>query len=312
MLSIAIDRAKCSKCRACVDICCNSRVIETDDDGYPVYKNIHKCISCGHCIAICPNHAISSHDTGPRSDDIRVTGEIELTGSRYDPTTVTQLLAGTRSERSFLPKTVETDKIRSVLDAMIRAPSAGNEQNRNYYVFSSRDQIDGLERDIENANAEQAKALANPILRKLAIASLKGHVRKTYAENGRELSAGEIGKIAGETIDSLSVKRDHFFFKDAPVVIVVTSKTSKKGMHAKFYKADVEIAVTHGTILATSLGLSSCRLGLAEIFFGNKPALRAKYGFPKTERVDGVLALGYSDTAWKRIPPRGPAKVTWK
>lgn len=311
MLSISIDREKCIKCGECVNICCNSNVIETDDDGYPVYKHIHKCISCGHCIAICPQHAISTHNTRPDQDNRIVTDEIELRDFRYDPAEVSQLISSTRSERFFLEKPVETDKIKSILDAMIRSPSAGNEQNRNYYIFTAREHIHELELDMQKANAKQIKALSNPLIRAIAMAGMKPSIYKTYEENGIILTEQDVNRCVAETLASLSNQRENFFIKDAPAVIIITSNAAKKGMHANFYKADVEIAVTHGTILATALGLSTCRLGLAEIFLGKNSALREKYGIPKTERVDEVLAIGYSDTVWKRIPKRGPAKVIW-
>lgn len=53
------------------------------------------------------------------------------------------------------------------------------------------------------------------------------------------------------------------------------------------------------------------RMGLSEILFNSEPTLKAEYGIPKGERVDGIVVFGYSTVDWKRIPPRGPAKVVW-
>ena len=101
-------------------------------------------------------------------------------------------------------------------------------------------------------------------------------------------------------------------YRKAPAAIIISSDTNKKGMHKDFHRADVEIAITHGVIMAAGLGMASCRMGLSEIMFNTNPLLKKKYDIPNNERVDGILAFGYSDTEWKRTPLRGPAKVIWK
>ena len=65
-------------------------------------------------------------------------------------------------------------------------------------------------------------------------------------------------------------------------------------------------------IAAARLGLATCRMGLSEMAFAGDAAMREKHGIPSNERVDGILALGYSALQWKQLPPRGPVKAVWK
>ena len=57
--------------------------------------------------------------------------------------------------------------IETILDTMVRAPSAGNEQNRNFYVLDDQAKLVALE---DQVKAHYQKLLANyknPILMKL-------------------------------------------------------------------------------------------------------------------------------------------------
>jgi nitroreductase len=65
-------------------------------------------------------------------------------------------------------------------------------------------------------------------------------------------------------------------------------------------------------VAAASLGLSTCRMGLSEMAFGQDAKMREKHGIPPEERVDGILALGYSGLRWNQVPPRGPVKAVWR
>lgn len=163
MLAIEINRSLCTKCGKCIDICCNSRVIAADEDNYPIYKNIHKCISCGHCIAICPQNAISTKNTRPSDKYFIITESRPLVKPHLSPEHIHSLLAEIRSERTFTNKQVEKEKLEQVLEVMMQSPSAGNEQNRNYYIFTNQADIQSLEEDIQTMNMKQTGNFTNPL-----------------------------------------------------------------------------------------------------------------------------------------------------
>jgi len=79
---------------------------------------------------------------------------------------IRQILAATRSTRFFTDKEVSMEKVKAILDAMIRAPSAGNEQNRSYYVFPARNKVVDMELDMHNSQERTAKRWKTPSLKK--------------------------------------------------------------------------------------------------------------------------------------------------
>jgi nitroreductase/NAD-dependent dihydropyrimidine dehydrogenase PreA subunit len=312
MLSFAVDRSKCVKCGKCVEACCNSRVLETDASGYPFYENVHKCVSCGHCLAICPENAISLLPLKGAESSAYATATREYSPSKIEPSALAPFLAGIRSNRFFSEKPVSQEDIKAILEAMACSPSAGNEQNRSYYVFSTREQIRELEKDMQACQLSRSKIFKNPLNRKIMTGFMMKHARSVYAEKGLPFPKDGMERAIANDIDDIARPRPDFFYHKAACAILAASNTRKKGMHKDFYRSDVAISLTHGIIFAQSLGISSCRLGVSEIFFNSDAKLKAKYGIPKEERVDGIVGFGYSTVAWARIPPRGPVKVVWK
>ena len=98
---------------------------------------------------------------------------------------------------------------------------------------------------------------------------------------------------------------------DAPAAFIVTSNTDAPGMHKDFHKSDVTIAITYGTVAAEHRGLATFWIGLAEIAFKAERRLGSEYAIPRNERVDGIVAVGYSGSKWMQLPPRGPVKAVW-
>lgn len=311
MLAIEFDYNKCDKCGKCIKICCNSNVIETNEQGFPYYKNIHKCISCGHCVSICPQNAINSKNTKPLTGNGYLTQSREINHPKYDIDEIEQLLYGLRSNRFFNTETIDNEKSMRIINAMINSPSAGNEQNRNYYILSTAEQIQRLEEDTQQSYRNISKAYKNPIVMKMAAQMFKKHIFDAYQENGITLGTDEIKSKVQELFESLSTGKPDFYCRKAPLVIIVTSDLTKKGMHRDFYKADVEISITHGAIMAAASGISSCRLGLVEMQLNKNKKLMSELKIPGNERVNGIIAFGYSSVDWKRTPPRGPVKVVW-
>jgi nitroreductase len=201
---------------------------------------------------------------------------------------------------------------------MVRAPSAGNDQNRGCTVFSSRHGVDELEAGTREYYRKTTAQFADPLAAKLVAEALAGKdLSHTVMRNRMlaDLPQKERAVAYVELFRDLAERPndpDFGFYHNAPAAIVVTSNTNTTEMHKPFSKADVEIAVTYGTIAAASLGLSTCRIGLSEMAFARDAKMREKHGVTAEERVDGILALGYSSLEWRSLPPRGPVKAVWK
>ncbi len=310
-----IDRSACNKCGECARICANSKVIEVGADGYPAFARELFCIQCGHCLAICPSGAISFEFQGEDPSGDYIAESRDFGPLSNGPEYLLRTLDSTRSCRFFDGRPVEEDKLERVLETMVRSPSAGNEQNRNFYVLGDKGKVDALDADISAYYRKLNAMMASPIALWFAAKAYAGRdfshtwVRDRTIPDMPKAQRKEAVRKLFENLKMNSADMGKSYFFDSSAAILVTSRTNAVGMHKSFYKADVEIAVTYGTLAAAALGLASCRMGLSEIAFGRDKSLREKYGIAQNERVDGVVALGYSKLEWKRLPPRGPVTV---
>ncbi len=55
---IAIYRGWCKKCDICIAFC-PRKVLDKDEDGYPVVKEMDLCTGCKLCANRCPDFAIT-------------------------------------------------------------------------------------------------------------------------------------------------------------------------------------------------------------------------------------------------------------
>ena len=317
MFEKTIDRSRCDGCGECIGACDTSRVITTGPDGIPVFAKDYKCIFCGHCMAVCPRAALSFHSPRTASENELIADSVELDGGPRASDPLVRGLLAIRSERSFDGREVEKGKLLAVLDAMARAPSAGNEQNWNFYVVRGKGTVDALDAEAQRYHHESSAKLNSPIARKLAAKAMAGKdmsgmfLRNTIiADMPRKEREAAYASLFDD-LETIHADGGFKLFRGASAAVIVTSCTNTTDFHKPFHRADVGTAVTYGAIAAASVGLSSCRMGLAEISFGADKKLREKYGIPDGERVDGILALGYSATKWRRLPPRGPVKTIW-
>jgi nitroreductase/NAD-dependent dihydropyrimidine dehydrogenase PreA subunit len=317
MLTKRIDRSLCDVCGQCIEICVGNRVLAKAADGFPVYAKEHKCIECGHCLALCPRGAISFEGGDDRAPGTSFAPSRDLERPSDFPRRVLELLFSLRSARAFDGREVDRAVLGTVLEAMVRSPSAGNEQNRSFIVLGSKAAVDELDGLAVGHYARSTARLRSPVARKLAARAMAGRDMSKVVMRNRimaDLPKKERLALALSLFDdlvALYAEDGYRLFHGAPAAIVVTSSTNTSAFHTSFHKADVEIAITHGTVAAAALGLASCRMGLTEMAFAADKGLKARYSIPEGERVDGVLALGYSPLQWKRLPPRGPVKAVW-
>ncbi len=327
MFHKSIDYDKCTACMACERICANSRVIRKNNQGMPEFVFDFKCIYCGHCLAICPEKAIAFEPVIQidQTDHAYQAGALPLDSNvqEQNERAVRALLNATRSNRFFLDQTVERETLMKVLDSMVRAPSAGNEQNRNFYILDNKARLIALEEQLRDHFQKLLAIYKNPLV--VSSMALTMAIKDRRSSGNRQTYTGQqnLGKPS-QSIRALyrankKVLQDIAFGGDAqpvylpaaPVVMIITTGPRSTQMHKGFYKGDAGIAATYGTLMAKGLGLSSCWLGLLEIAVNKNQKIKQSLGIGKEERVDAALALGYSALVWHQIPPRAPVKVVW-
>jgi nitroreductase len=232
---------------------------------------------------------------------------ISYPGGMPDADTISDFLFSARADRLYSDKAVEKEKIEKVVEAMMRAPSGGNEQNKRYYVFTDGAKLAEIEKMQKEYFHRLLQKFNSPAARRMAALSV------TMSAKNKEIPFKALYKQNLEIISSGSFFDNSAvsYLKGGKALIVITYE-GKSGMHKSFYKGDVRIAGTYGILMAKALGLASCWMGLLEIAMGKDRKIGEFMKIGEKEKVGGALILGYSGTKWVSCPPRGPAKITWQ
>jgi nitroreductase len=269
-----------------------------------------RCIYCGHCFAICPEQAISFQPAPIGDKQGKKWAEcapIAYPDAILDEDKIKDFLYSVRADRLYSPKPVEKEKIEKVVDAMMRASCAGNEQNKHYYIFTDSTKIKEIESLQKQYYARLLKIYDNPLAKKMAALSLSLSSKEKEIPFKQRYNANL--KILSES--SVFDNSNLSYLKGASALIIITYD-NKSGMHKSFYKGDARIAGTYGILMAKALGLASCWMGLLEIAAEKDKKIYAALNIENGEKIGSSFVLGYSDTKWVQYPPRGPAKIVWQ
>ncbi|MBQ3292493.1 MAG: nitroreductase family protein [Mogibacterium sp.] len=247
----------------------------------PIVIKEDKCIGCALCVNDCPSSYLYIEDGKAHTNTgsclecghcyaICPQGAVVMTN--YDcpeeaavPMTELPsdtLLAAMRSRRSirqFTDQTVEQEKIQKILEAGRYSPTGGNSQNVSYIILGSKQ--------------KEAEALCVDLF------------RKGTSLPSRFASFSERFKIT-----------DDFFFKGAPLVILVTSKSD----------VNAGLASSYMEIMAESLGLGVLYSGFFVACTRFSRKLRRLIRIPKGHKVITCMVIGYPAVKYHRIVPRKP------
>lgn len=257
------------------------------DRNNPIIINSDLCVGCGACVKDCVGEHIYLSGGKARVKDggcikcghcfaICPCNAVEMPGydisdcdnfgsmRDFDSDKLLLAMKSRRSVRQFKSVPVEKEKIDRIIEAGRYCPTGTNSQDIHYTVITeSLDEI--------QANAVELFR----ILKK---------------------GASPIAKyISGMTIG------DDFFFKGAPLVIIVSGKS----------KTNACLTSSYMELMAANLGLgvfySGFFVGVTKLSGKVKKQLNIPKGFtPYT-----CLIIGYPDVSYKRIPPRKKANVKY-
>lgn len=297
MQIIRIDIEKCTQCGACIRECAPtviSKIVdETNSKGTVVkfYDPYDACSRCGHCLAVCPTEAIQFSAADPcfEFEGLKKPQDIPYS-------TIMELIRARRSTRQFKDKPVPKEEIEAVLEAMRYAPSASNEQNWEYIVFTNREQIQTFSKKVTSIIEFTHKLVSNKIISNVF---LWGNIRKLVKDPSFLYSMANL-------ITKVKEGGDPIFF-NAPCVIVLHSP-----VYGNMAGCDSGIALTHGMLAAQSRGLGTCWIGIAQETVQRIKKLGKWLGIPKGRKVWGIMIMGYSKVKFLRAPPRNPLRIEWK
>lgn len=249
--------------------------IDIDDD---------KCIVCSKCIDDCPNsnlyledEKIHTHQKGCMECGhcyaICPQGAITMTNydsadeevvlmSEINPETLLNAMKSRRTIRQFKPDHIEDEKIEKILEAGRYSPTGANRQMVSYTILGSKQ--------------KEAEEICLSLFRK-----------------GKKFGSAFAGYLKRIEID------DDFFFKGAPLVIVVASKSTVDGGLASSYME----------IMAESLGLGVLYSGFFVMCCKMSRKLKKLLELEKGYDVVTCMVIGYPDVKYQRIAPRKDLKV---
>lgn len=251
----------------------------------PVIINEELCIGCGKCVKDCVSEKLTlsggkAHYNAEKCilcghcyaicpvNAVMITRYGEIAEEKTDPYDIIDsdklltFMKNRRSIRRFKDEKVSEQDIAKIIEAGRYCPTGTNAQDFSFTVIT--DSLDELEKDAVSVFRKAQKI-------------------------GGKLSA----YIRNSTID------DHFFFKGAPLVIVVNGKG----------KTSPCLASSYMELMAESLGLGVLYSGFFIAAAKLMPKISKKLGTPDGHDPVTCLVIGYPDVKYERIPPRNEAVV---
>ena len=250
----------------------------------PIDIDGDKCIVCSKCIDDCPNSYLFLEDEKIHTNEkgcmecghcyaICPQGAITMTNydsadeevvlmSEINPETLLNAMKSRRTIRQFKPDPVEDEKIEKILEAGRYSPTGANRQMVSYTILGSKQR--------------EAEEICLGLFRK-----------------GKKFGSAFASYLKRIEID------DNFFFKGAPLVIVVASKSTVDGGLASSYME----------IMAESLGLGVLYSGFFVACSKMSRKLKKLLELEKGYDVVTCMVIGYPDVKYKRIAPRKDLKV---
>lgn len=243
-----------------------------------------KCIGCGLCEKDCPNAYLYLENSKAHTNEtgciecghcfaicpknaIRMTGydcadEPVVSMSEFDSDTLLAAMKSRRSMRHFTKQPVEQEKVQQILEAGRYCPTGANAQNVAFTILGSRQ--------------DEAESLCVKLFRK-----------------GKKIGVPFVDFLKRVDIT------DDFFFKGAPLVIVVSSKSD----------INAGLASSYMELMAGNLGLGVLYSGFFVVCTKLSKRLRKLLELPKGHKVVSCMVIGYPDVKYQRIVPRKDSQV---
>lgn len=254
------------------------------------YINIDKelCIGCGKCVKDCVSEKIKIVDgkaeflyerciqcghcfaicpvkavTMANFKDAEDEAPYDM--AEFDSDKLLHAMKSRRTIRQFRNKEIPEEMIRKIIEAGRYCPTGTNAQDFSFTVIT---------KSLPEIEKEAVKLFR---LGKKAASPLSKYLKNT-------------------TID------DNFFFKGAPLVIVVNGKGSTSACLASSYME----------LMAESMGLGVLYSGFFVAAAKLSRKISSQLGTPKDHSPVTTLVIGWPDVEYKRIPPRNKAEVNYK
>lgn len=243
-----------------------------------------QCIGCSLCVKDCPNGHLKMRNQKacalksgciecghcyavcPQNaismDNYEIVDEVVTPMTELDSDVLLGAMKSRRTIRYFTKQLVEKEKIDKILEAGRYCPTGANAQNVSYTILGSKQ--DEIEKECVKIFRRVQRA-ASPFV---------SFLKRTNIT-------------------------DHFFFKEAPLVIVVSGTSS----------TDAALASSYMEIMAESMGLGVLYSGFFVICTKVSKKIRKTLELPEGHKVSTCMVIGYPSVKYQRIVPRKQLKV---
>jgi len=252
--------------------------------------DLERCNSCGLCVKDCPRGLWEITGSGAQVTQqdcvycghcvaICPQGAVSITGfeeapepvdpkNKPDPEQLLAMMKGRRSVRQFTDQEIPPEIVEKIIEAGRYTPTGLNRQGVSYVVL----------RD----NKQEYERLAVSWFRRLL------PVLSIFMKQYRNTDIG-----------------DQYFFRGAPVVIVVKASGIGTGT------VDGAIAASAMELTARAYGLGVLYLGFFPIIASMSPKLKRKLSVVSGGKIVTALVLGYPEVRYQRTAQREKPMVQY-
>lgn len=243
-----------------------------------------KCIGCGLCVKDCVSFAISLKDNKAHMEGMCIecghcysvcpVGAVDMDGydtsapqpivpmTDIDSDLLLNAMKSRRTIRQFTSQSIEPEKIDKILEAGRYCPTGGNSQHVAYTILGSKQTA------IEKECVKIFRTGVN------------------------------VGSKFAKFLEKMEID-DNFFFKKAPLVIVVSGKDD----------VNASLASSYMELMAESLGLGVLYSGFFVSCSKLSPKIRSMLKLNKGYKVVTCMVFGYPAVKYQRIAPRKDLKL---
>jgi len=288
-VSTIIDPKKCSGCGLCIKVC-PSGTITMENKIAKVTGE--KSLACGHCAAICPEGAVTVDAIDKESLRFS-TFEMDTKWSGYKQFSTSDfasLLASRRSCRNFKEQPVEKDMLTDLIKLSTFAPSATNSQEWTFTCLTTKTDMFEFTHLIGGFFKALNQKAKNPFIR---------NSLKLLGFNALDSYYKEYYDSVDEAIQDMEDNNVDRLFHGATACVIIGS-----GPNASCPKDDAVLAAGNLLLAAHTMGLGTCMIGFAVEALKRDKTIKQKLSIPLMENIYAVIALGYPDEKYVRVPGR--------
>ena len=274
-IPVTIDRAHCSGCGLCLNVCSHRAI--TLSKGTAAITGA-TCSLCGHCAAACPDGviAVAPLDTETTAFKTFTARRRWLPFGAFDTPGLVNLMQSRRSCRNFKPRPVPVEILEDLIKIGISAPSGTNCQPWVFTVFSNRKALYDLGTRIAHFYRRMNKLASNTWLR-TGLKALGKPALAGYYNNHFESVTEALHLWEAEGRDLL--------FHGAQAGILVGADRQ-----ASCPVEDALLATQNILLAARALGIGST---LTTIHRRHNAEVKALLGVPDAYDVAALIPLGY-------------------